>query len=341
MLKLRSGIIGLGRIGAGFDDNITKSVNTHAAAHQKSKNVKLISLCDVDSKKLKKYGTKYNVSSVYHDFEKMLKEESLDVISICTHADSHLKLVKQAIKYNIKGIYLEKPISNSLSDALKITNLCKINNISLQINHQRRFDKFYNNIKNLIEKNSFGAIQNVVIYYGGGVANTGSHIFDLIQFLFGTISWVEGEKSLNLSNNLSDPNLNGIIHTKLGVVCHLHSIDLKNYGLAEFDILFEKGRIKIDLTKSTCKLFTVAPRQPNLSYPLLIPMKKNIPKSKNLILLGLDNLCNSISNAELLLCSGEHGYSSLEIIVSLLISTKSKSRINLPINTKMYKIYSK
>jgi predicted dehydrogenase len=341
MLKLRGGIIGLGRIGAGFDDTVTKSVNTHAGAHHKSKNVELISLCDIDSKKLKKYSKKYNVSSVYRDFQKMLKEESLDIVSICTHADSHLNLVKQAIKYNIKGIYLEKPISNSLNDASKIINLCKINNVSLQINHQRRFDKFYDNIKNLIEKNSFGSIQNVVIYYGGGVANTGSHIFDLIEFLFGKISWVEGKKSLNISNNLSDPNLNGIIHTKSGVVCYLHSIDLKNYGIAEFDILFEKGRIKIDLTKSTCKLFTVAPRQPNLSYPLLIPMKKNIPQSKNLILLGLDNLCNSIRNTEPLLCSGENGYSSLEIIVSLLISTKSKNRINLPINTKMYKINSK
>jgi len=340
-LKLRSGVIGLGRIGAGFDDNITKSINTHTGAHYKSKNIKLISLCDVDSKKLKKYGKKYNISSVYHDFQKMLKQESLDIVSICTHSDSHLKLVKQAIKYNIKGIYLEKPISNSLSDALEIINLCKINNVSLQINHQRRFDKFYYNIKNLIEKNSFGSIQNVVIYYGGGIANTGSHIFDLIEFLFGNILWVEGKKSLNLSNNLSDPNLNGIIRTKSSITCNLHSINLKNYGLAEFDILFEKGRIKIDLTKSTCKLFTVAPRQPNLSYPLLIPMNKNISRSKNLILLGLDNLCNSISDAELLLCPGKNGYSSLEIIVSLLISTKSKNRINLPINTRMYKIYSK
>ena len=91
---------------------------------------------------------------------------------------------------------------------------------------QRRFDKFYYNIKNLIEKNSFGSIQNIVIYYGGGIANTGSHIFDLIQFLFGNISWVEGKKSLNLSNNLSDPNLNGIIRTKSSITCNLHSINL-------------------------------------------------------------------------------------------------------------------
>ena len=70
-------------------------------------------------------------------------------------------------------------------------------------------------------------------------------------------------------------------------------------------------------------------------------VSKNIPKSKNLILLGLDNLCNSISNGESLLCSGKNGYSSLEIIISLLISTKSKSKIDLPINTKMYKIHSK
>ena len=188
---------------------------------------------------------------------------------------------------------------------------------------------------------SFGSIQNVVIYYGGGIANTGSHIFDLIEFLFGNISWVEGKNSLNLSNNLSDPNVNGIIHTKSGIICNLHSINLKNYGLVELDILFEKGRMIIDLTKATSKFFTIAPRQSNLSYPLLIPMNKNISHSKNLILLGLDNLCNAVNNGEPILCSGKNGYSSLEIIVSLLISIKSKSKINLPINRNTYKINSK
>ena len=150
ILKLRSGIIGLGRIGAGFDDNITKSVNTHASAHYKSKNVELVALCDVDKQKLKKYGKKYNVFSLYNNFHKMLKTESLDVISICTHADTHLKLVKEAIKYNVKGIYLEKPISNSLNNALKIITLCKNKNVKLQINHQRRFDQFYYKMRNLI-----------------------------------------------------------------------------------------------------------------------------------------------------------------------------------------------
>ena len=70
-------------------------------------------------------------------------------------------------------------------------------------------------------------------------------------------------------------------------------------------------------------------------------MNKNISRSKNLILLGLDNLCNSINNGESILCSGKNGYSSLEIIVALLISIKSKSKINLPINTNTYKINSK
>ena len=54
-----------------------------------------------------------------------------------------------------------------------------------------------------------------------------------------------------------------------------------------------------------------------------------------------NNICNSISNGESLLCSGKNGYSSLEIIVSLLISSKSKRKIDLPINRRMYKIHSK
>ena len=340
-MKLRSGIIGLGRIGAGFDDNITKSINTHAGAHYKSQNIELVALCDVDKQKLKKYGKKYEVSSLYTNFQKMLQNEHLDVVSICTHADSHLKFVKEAIKYNVKGIYLEKPISNSLSNALKIINLCNSNYIMLQINHQRRFDQFYYEIKNLIEKNFFGSIQNVTIYYGGGISNTGSHLFDLIRLLFGNIAWVEGIKSLNLSNNPLDPNINGKIQTKSGVECNLHSINLKHFGLAEFDILFEKGRITIDLTRSTSKHFTIAQKESNLSYALLTPTKKTIRHSKNPILFGLDNLCDCILQNKSPMCSGQDGYASLEVIVSLLTSTKKKCKIYLPINTNMYKIYSK
>ena len=120
-MEFRCGLIGLGRIGCGFDDNPNrKSINTHAGAYNSIKKTKLVALCDIDQIKLDKYGKKYNVSKLYTDFHEMLKNEELDCVSICTLADSHLEIVEQIAKSNVRAIFLEKPISDTLENASKI-----------------------------------------------------------------------------------------------------------------------------------------------------------------------------------------------------------------------------
>ena len=149
MNKLRCAVIGCGRIGCGFDDDSNGIIRTHAGSYYKNSKTKLVALCDIDKKKLKKYGTKYQVSGLYeHSFE-MFKNENIECVSICTLAETHLELVKEAAEFNIKGIFLEKPISSTLLEAQKIIEICKKNKISLVIDHQRRFDPFYVKIKQL------------------------------------------------------------------------------------------------------------------------------------------------------------------------------------------------
>lgn len=165
---LKCGLIGLGSIGCGFDDKIKNNrIFTHAGAYIKNKKTKLIALCDIDKKKLKKYGKKYHISSLYTDYNDMIEKESIDCISICTLSDTHYKIVKRISDSNVKGIFLEKPISNSLSDAKKIIGICKEKNIKLQIDHQRRFSKFYQKLKYKINEPNFGKIQNAINYTGG------------------------------------------------------------------------------------------------------------------------------------------------------------------------------
>ena len=120
-MNYKCAIVGLGRIGCGFDDDPSrKSIITHAGSYIVNKKAQLVSLCDVDESKLSKYGKKYNVRSLYTDYKKMLSSEKLDCLSVCTLNDSHLEIVEEASKYYLKGIFLEKPISNNLENASKI-----------------------------------------------------------------------------------------------------------------------------------------------------------------------------------------------------------------------------
>lgn len=341
-MKFRCAVIGLGRIGAGFDDKSKKqSINTHTKAYFINKKTNLIALCDVDKNKLEKYGKIYNVQNLHSDYNQLFKNEDLDCISICTLSDSHLELVEEAVRHNIKGIFLEKPISDSLESAMKIIKKCEEKGIKLQIDYQRRFDPLYQNIKENIIKEKFGKIQHVNFYYGAGIANTGSHLFDLIRFFFGDVRRVQGVYSSNTSNNLTDPNINGHVECKNDIICSLNSLDVSKYGIMECDILGTKGRIRINLAKSTPEYFSIS-NEPTLAYRNLTEVKYKIPKRKPSIVLGLENLISSIEKNKKTLCTGIDGYGSLEIVIALKKSAeKNGTSINLPLKRNTYKVASK
>lgn len=323
-MEFRCGLIGLGRIGCGFDDEPSrKSINTHAGAYTSINKAKLVALCDIDETKLNKYGKKYNVSKLYTDFHEMIKNERLDCVSICTLADSHLEIVKEIAKSNVKAIFLEKPISDSLQNASNIIQICNEMKIKLQIDHQRRFDPFYQEIQKTLKSERFGKIQHVNIYYGGGIANTGSHIFDLLRMFFGNIVWVEGNVGRNSSNSQTDPNIDGRVFCENNVLCNLQSLNLNNYGILELDILGEKERLRVNLVNSTVEYFEISDSDV-LLYKELKPKMHSFPSKSDSIILGLDNLLNSIENNAELLCAGEDGYASLEAVIAIQNSAKNK-----------------
>ena len=330
-MKYSCAVVGLGRIGCGFDEIFrTKLVQTHTGAYLSNSKTNLVALCDVDKKKIKFYGKKFNIDDVYYDFKELLSKQNIDLLSICTHADTHLPIVEEATKHNIKGIFLEKPISNSLSSAKKIIKLCEKKGIVLQINHQRRFDPFYQKLKKNISNKTLGRIQLVNVYYGGGVANTGSHVFDLIRFFFGDVKSVQGSFGPNLVN-ISDPNINGIIYCKNNTTVNLQFLDYTRYNVLEFDIFGTNGRIIINLTNSTIKFSTKSTSKP-LVYNSLIPKPTKKIRQISSISKGLENLITAIQTNSKPMCTGFDGYNSLEIILGLMQSAKNNNKlISMPI----------
>ncbi len=341
MTKLNCAVIGCGRIGCGFDDSSNDTIRTHAGSYHTNLNTKLISLCDIDPKKLKKYGKKYGVSNLYQNSSEMFKTHNIDCVSICTLVDTHLSLVKEAAKFNVKGIFLEKPISSSLKEAKQIIEICKKNKIALVIDHQRRFDPFYTQVKSLLAQKKIGGIQCVNVYYGSGIANTGSHLFDLLRMFFGEISTVQSKLSKNISNNIHDPNLDIVLQFSNKITCVIQSLDYSNYALFEMDIIGTLGRIKLDLVSNKIDFYNI-PKENALVYRKLESSNFFIKRSNySSIQLGVKDLINSIILKTNSLSTGLDGYKSLELITASLLSLKTGKSISLPISNNNYKIGSK
>ncbi len=338
--QLRCAIIGCGRIGCGFDDK-TKTIMTHAGSYFNNPNTKLIALCDIDQKKLKKYGKKYDVYNLYTTSNKMFENEIIDCVSICTLVDTHLELVTQAVKHGVKAIFLEKPISNGLHEAKKIIDICNDNSIVLLVDHQRRFDPFFHTLKNLIQTKKLGDIQSVNIYYGSGISNTGSHIFDLIRLLFGEVVSTNARYNKNISANKLDPNLNIVLKFKNDIECTLQALDYKKYGLLEMDILGSLGRVTLNLTSKDISYSKISTKN-SLVYNTLIPSSLNIKNSKiSAIQLGVKNLVNCLQLKHKPMCTGYDGYKSLELIIASIQSANQNKRIFLPLTNNNKKISSK
>lgn len=336
----RCAVIGCGRIGCGFDDN-SKLIRTHTGAYYANTNTVLNALCDIDKKKLKKYGKKYQVQNLYTDYNEMLKKEKLDIISVCTLVDTHYNIVRSAVNNSVKGIFLEKPIADTLYNAKKMITLCHKNNVKLLIDYQRRFIPLYYKIQEYVLFKKLGHIQNVIVYYGGGIANTGTHIFDLLYFLFGDVKRINANLSSNSSHNTNDPNLDVKLIFNNNISCSLLALDTTNYGILEMDIFGTDGRLRVDMASHTVNYHVISKKKSKVYKHL---RQKKFPKTKNPkepIVLGLKNLIESIRTKKLSICSGNDGYKSLELVVASLMSIKKKKPIVLPIKSSYYTINSK
>ena len=117
--------------------------------------------------------------------------------------------------------------------------------IILQVDHQRRFDFLHSYIRDHIRDKKWGEVQQVNFYYTAGIKNTGSHMFDLLRFLFGDAEWVEGFYSKNSSRKASDPNIDGVLKFKNGILATFQACDVNKYSIFELNCFLQKGRIVI------------------------------------------------------------------------------------------------
>lgn len=314
-------VIGCGRIGCGFDDDIKrKYISTHAGAYTNSSTIKLVGICDVDKVKVDTYSRKFKTKG-YTDYIEMVKSEKPDIVSICTNPDSHLKIIRNIAALGIKAIFCEKPISENLIDASEIINLCKINNIILQVNHQRRFDPLHIEIKDYINNGKLGTIQTVNFYYTSGILNTGTHMFDLLDYFFGDVEWIFSTYSNN--KPVKDINLDGCIKFKSGLFGSIHAC-LSSPLLFELDIIGTKGRIILKDSGYTADFYDVTESLIFSGYESFNKSKSPFTNNdKNFIVDGVNNLIDCINNNKESVSNGITAMKALDLILKFKKSAES------------------
>lgn len=200
-MKLRTAIIGCGKVG-----------HFHAKAYELLENSSFCAVFDRDISRATDFAKLYGVKA-YDNISEMIKNEKIDVVSICTPHPVHASVAVEALKAGCH-ILVEKPLASNLKDCDEIINTAEECRRKVGTVCQRRFYKPCLRIKQAIDDGKIGKpVLGIVTmlgwrdqaYYesdpwrgtwegeGGGVlVNQAPHQLDLLLWYMGDIDEVYG-----------------------------------------------------------------------------------------------------------------------------------------------------
>ena len=109
---MKNGKIGYAVVGLGIG-------KAHVDAAAASKKCELVAVCDLIQAKLDKVVERYPGTLTYLDFDEMLKNPEIDVVSICLPSAMHAEFAVRAMEAG-KHVLVEKPIDITVDAAMKI-----------------------------------------------------------------------------------------------------------------------------------------------------------------------------------------------------------------------------
>lgn len=202
MAKLRTAIIGTGKVG-----------HFHARALVNLENSEFVAVAGRILEQVAEFAREYGVKG-YLDVAEMVREEKIDVVSICTPHPVHRNVAMAAIE-NGAHVLVEKPLASNLTDADAILNAAEAAGVTVGTVCQRRFYRPCMRIREAIDSGKIGkpVIGNVHMlgwrdqaYYesdawrgtwdgeGGGVlVNQAPHQLDLLLWYMGEAEEVYGQ----------------------------------------------------------------------------------------------------------------------------------------------------
>ena len=158
------GFIGLGR--QGMSDFYVAS-NCPGA--------QVVAGCDVDALKRERFMKRVTEwqkkagwnprCDTYEFYEEMLDRKDIDVVSIATPDHWHALAAIHACQAS-KDVYLQKPLTYTISESIALVRAVRANNRVLQVGSQQRSDREFQRAIELVRAGAIGHIESVQVHIG-------------------------------------------------------------------------------------------------------------------------------------------------------------------------------
>ena len=185
---LKIGMIGAGRIAKIHANNITHLIPDAEVA----------AVCDKFVNPAVEMAEQLHICDVYEDYNNILLRSDIDAICICTPTETHSDISIAAARAG-KHVICEKPVDLNLEKIKKVIEEVDRAGIVYQVAFNRRFDKSYARVAEMVRCGMVGEVQTVLIVSrdpkvspvsylknsGGLYLDMGVHDYDIVRFVSG------------------------------------------------------------------------------------------------------------------------------------------------------------
>ena len=186
MTKVKFAVAGLGRIGKIHLENLLQMDQ-----------VEVVAVMD-PMEECREYARERKIPHIVNTYDELLVVAPFDSVVVCSPTDTHADYVEMAAKAGIH-VFCEKPLDLSMQRVVEVLKVVKEANIKLMLGFNRRFDKEFRKVHDLVKQGAVGQPHLVKItsrdpgappvsyikQSGGLFLDMTIHDFDMARFVVG------------------------------------------------------------------------------------------------------------------------------------------------------------
>ncbi|MCJ7718527.1 Gfo/Idh/MocA family oxidoreductase [Candidatus Bathyarchaeota archaeon] len=303
--------LGVAVIGTGFWGR------NHARVFKELAETELLAICDIDAERARSVAKQFGVTP-YTNTGKMVRNENIEAVSICTWSTSLAREALKALKAG-KNVLVEKPMAESVKQAENLLKTAEKEGLHLTVGFLMRFIPGLQHIRNALEDKTLGepvcASAKRVGQWPerigdvGVVKDTAIHDLDVMRYVFDEDPVAVYAKTGSIAHRKFEDYAQIMLAFKGGKSAFIESNWLTPYKTRVFMITGSEAIMKLDYITQELTIEnareTVQPR-----YTVQEPLK-----------LELQHFAKCITEKEKPLVTGEDGLKALKLAEAALKSS--------------------
>lgn len=327
--KLRTVVIGFGKIGAGYADDPIMARHyryaTHAQVLRDHPMFRWDAVVDVSEAALDSARERWGVPIAEKTLDKVLEQYQPEVAVIATGPEFRVETI-EALP-GIRAVIVEKPLGLTETVARNFLELCHKRQILVQVNLWRRADSLFLQLSHGLLRKLIGEPQCIFGIYGNGLMNNGTHMIDFVRMLLGEVERAEAVgpvKPYDPGPVPGDVNVAFTLRTRSGVLAMMHPVNFVRYRENSLDIWGDKGRLSIMQEGLKLYFYPVGQnRAMQGEREVASDQPQELSSTVGEALYHMyDNLALALMDGRALLSPGNSAYETMRIVHHVLNSVK-------------------